>query len=99
MEVLEGFGTGINRRRFLHSTVSGVAIGIAEGAVTSEPFSAANREEFREFSLPWLAVLTATLQLTRISDSLTLFGVFAKQGINREISACNLRILYHLSLQ
>jgi carbonic anhydrase len=32
MEVLEGFGTGINRRRFLHSTVSGVAIGIAAQA-------------------------------------------------------------------
>jgi hypothetical protein len=32
MEVLEGFGTGINRRRFLHSTVSGAAIGIASQA-------------------------------------------------------------------
>jgi hypothetical protein len=31
MEVLEGFGTGINRRRFLHSTVW-VAIGIASQA-------------------------------------------------------------------
>jgi len=32
MEVLEGFGTGINRRRFLQSTVSGVAIAIAAQA-------------------------------------------------------------------
>jgi carbonic anhydrase len=32
MEVLEGFRTGINRRRFLHSTVSGVALGIAAQA-------------------------------------------------------------------
>ncbi len=34
MEVLEGFGTGINRRRFLHSAVSGVAIGIAAQAAS-----------------------------------------------------------------
>src|SRR5258708_3645754 len=32
MEVVEGIGTGINRRRFLHSAVTGVAIGIAAQA-------------------------------------------------------------------
>jgi carbonic anhydrase len=29
IEVLEGFGTGIKRRKFLHSSVSGAAVGIA----------------------------------------------------------------------
>jgi hypothetical protein len=32
MEVREEFATGINRRTFLHSAVSGVAIGIAAQA-------------------------------------------------------------------
>jgi hypothetical protein len=33
---------------------------VAVGAVTSEPFSAVNREEFREFPRSWPGVFTAT---------------------------------------
>src|SRR6266404_3667889 len=72
---------------------------MAEGAVASEPFSAANREEFRKFSRSLAGCAYRNPATDTDFSQSDPFCDFAKQGINREIPACNLRILYEILLR